>query len=90
MVRKQAVIDQLRMINVLPLIFCDEIANYLHELLRPYRMMAYRKKFEAFYDEIMDTRLTYEAAYDSLEESLYEGVRMESIGNKGRRSDVDS
>jgi len=90
MVRKHAVIEQLRTINVLPLIFCDEIANYLHELLRPYRMNAYRKKFEAFYDEIMDTRLTYEAAHDSLEESFYEGVRMDSIGNKGRRSDIDS
>lgn len=51
-------------------------------------MNAYRKKYEAFYDEIMDTRLTFAASQKSHEEMLYTTACLPTIGNKGRRSDV--
>lgn len=89
MVSKHMLVHDLKQMNILPAALCDEISAYLHALLQPYRLNAYRKKFEAFYDEIMDTRLTFAAGQDAYEDFLYETARMESIGNKGCRSDVE-
>jgi hypothetical protein len=84
----QALRLELQQMNILPSALCDEVANYMYSLLQPYRLNAYRKKFEEFYDFVMDTRFTFAAGQNDHEEMLYQTARMKSIGNKGSRTDV--
>ena len=79
---------ELQQEQVLPSALGKEFVDCLYELLQPYRLKAYRKKFEEFYDEIMDTRLKFSIAQTDFEKFIYESARLESIGNKGSRSDM--
>ena len=88
-VSQQVVLYGLEELDILSSALCDEIADYLYALLQPYRINAYRTRFEEFYDSIMDTRLTFAAGQKAYEEHLYATACMKNIGNKGRRSDVE-
>lgn len=85
---QQSVCLELEQEQVLPTVLGDEVRHCLYELLQPYRLNAYRRKFEEFYDEIMDTRLKFSTSQSDFEKFIYETARLESIGNKGSRSDM--
>lgn len=87
-VEQQCVWYELQQEQVLPAALGAEFVDCLYELLQPYRLNAYRKKFEEFYDEIMDTRLKFSTAQSDFEKFMYEDARLASIGNKGSRSDM--
>lgn len=88
MQNQQSVWHEMQLEQALPTVLGEEVVDCLHELLQPYRLNAYRKKFEEFYDEIMDTRLKFSTSQSDFEKFIYETARMESIGNKGSRSDM--
>jgi len=85
---QQSVWYELQQEQVLPSVLGNEVMDCLYELLQPYRLKAYRRKFEEFYDEIMDTRLKFSIAQTDFEKFIYESARLENIGNKGSRSDM--
>ncbi|CUI02840.1 hypothetical protein BN2497_11611 [Janthinobacterium sp. CG23_2] len=88
MLNQQSVWYEIQLEQALPIALCEEVVDCLYVLLQPYRLNAYRKKFEEFYDEIMDTRQKFSTGQNDYEEFLYQTARMESIGNKGSRSDM--
>lgn len=88
MQNQQSVWYELQLEQALPIILAEEVVDCLYELLQPYRLNAYRRKFEEFYDEIMDTRLKFSTSQSDFEKFIYETARLESIGNKGSRSDM--
>jgi hypothetical protein len=87
--RQQVILYDLTQMGILSDEVCGDIAHYFYELLQPYRIRAYRKKFEDFYDAVVDTRLTFSAGRAAEEDARYFLARMESIGNQGSRPDND-